>query len=124
MLKGVLDCPELPLNVSRSYLQNSGYVAKISAHIVKKVADKLNSMFQNDREGYEKIWRDLKTFVEYGCMRDRKFYDRVKDSILFEKCGGGFVTMQEYLDGAKESHPGKIYYATDATAQASYIAMF
>ena len=124
MLKGVLDCPELPLNVSRSYLQNSGYVAKISAHIVKKVADKLNSMFQNDRESYEKIWRDLKTFVEYGCMRDRKFYDRVKDSILLEKCGGGFVTLQEYLDAAAEKHPGKIYYATDATAQASYIAMF
>lgn len=124
MLKGVLDCPELPLNVSRSYLQNSGYVAKISAHIVKKVADKLNSMFQNDREGFEKIWRDLKTFVEYGCMRDRKFYDRVKDSVLLEKCGGGYATIQEYLDAAAERHPGKIYYATDATAQASYIAMF
>ena len=124
MLKGVLDCPELPLNVSRSYLQNSGYVSKISAHITKKVADKLNQMFTNDRENFESIWRDLKTFVEYGCMRDRKFYDRVNANILFEKCGGGFVTLDEYLDAAKETHENKIYYANDATAQSKYIAMF
>ena len=124
MLKGVLDCPELPLNVSRSYLQNSGYVSKISAHITKKVADKLNQMFTNDRENFESIWRDLKTFVEYGCMRDKKFYDRVNANILFEKCGGGFVTLDEYLDAAKETHENKIYYANDATAQSKYIAMF
>ncbi|MGN1346421.1 MAG: molecular chaperone HtpG [Eubacteriales bacterium] len=124
MLKGVLDCPELPLNVSRSYLQNSGYVSKISAHITKKVADKLNQMFTNDRANYESIWRDLKTFVEYGCMRDRKFYDRVSANILFEKCGGGFVTIDEYLEEAKEKHENKIYYATDATAQSKYLAMF
>ena len=124
MLKGVLDCPELPLNVSRSYLQNSGYVTKISAHITKKVADKLNTMFQNDREAYEGIWRDLKTFVEYGCMRDRKFYDRVKGSILFEKCGDGFTTIDEYLENAKEKHENKVYYATDATAQSRYITMY
>ena len=124
MLKGVLDCPELPLNVSRSYLQNSGYVSKISAHITKKVADKLVSMFNNDREGYEKIWRDVKTFVEYASLRDQKFYDRVKPAILFEKCGGGFVTLDEYLENAKEKHEGKIYYANDKTAQASYISMY
>ncbi len=124
MLKGVLDCPELPLNVSRSYLQNSGYVSKISAHITKKVADKLVSMFNNDREGYEKIWRDVKTFVEYASLRDKKFYDRVKSAILFEKCSGGFVTLDEYLADAKEKHEGKIYYANDKTAQASYISMF
>lgn len=124
MLKGVLDCPELPLNVSRSYLQNSGYVAKISAHITKKVADKLGQMFNNDRENYESIWRDLKTFVEYGCMRDKKFYDRVNANILFEKCGGGFVTIDEYLEAAKETHENKIYYANDATAQSKYISMF
>ena len=124
MLKGVLDCPELPLNVSRSYLQNSGYVSKISAHITKKVADKLNQMFTNDRENFESIWRDLKTFVEYGCMRDKKFYDRVNANILFEKCGGGFVTLDEYLDAAKETNENKIYYANDATAQSKYIAMF
>ncbi len=124
MLKGVLDCPELPLNVSRSYLQNSGYVSKISAHIVKKVADKLNAMFNNDREAFEAIWRDIKTFVEYGCMKDRKFYDRVSGSLLLEKCGGGYVTVPEYLEGAKELHENKIYYSSDATAQSKYINMF
>ncbi len=124
MLKGVLDCPELPLNVSRSYLQNSGYVSKISAHITKKVADKLVSMFNTDREGYEKIWRDVKTFVEYASLRDQKFYDRVKSAILFEKCSGGFVTLDEYLEAAKNKHEGKVYYANDNTAQASYISMF
>lgn len=124
MLKGVLDCPELPLNVSRSYLQNSGYVAKISAHITKKVADKLGQMFTNDRENYESIWRDLKTFVEYGCMRDKKFYDRVNSNILYEKCGGGFATLDEYLEAAKEKHENKVYYATDATAQSKYVSMY
>ena len=124
MLKGVLDCPELPLNVSRSYLQNSGYVAKISAHIVKKVADKLNSMFTGDRKNYESIWRDLKTFVEYGCMRDKKFYDRVNGSILLEQTDGTFVTVDEYLDAAKEKHENKIYYVNDAVAQSKYVEMF
>ncbi|MBQ7826688.1 MAG: molecular chaperone HtpG [Clostridia bacterium] len=124
MLKGVLDCPELPLNVSRSYLQNSGYVSKISAHITKKVADKLVSMFNTDREGYEKIWRDVKTFVEYASLRDQKFYERVKSAILFEKCSGGFVTLDEYIEASKGKNEGKVYYANDKTAQASYISMF
>lgn len=124
MLKGVLDCPEMPLNVSRSYLQNSGYVSKISAHITKKVADKINSLFQNDRAGFEGLWRDLKTFVEYGCMRDPKFYDKVKDSILFEKCDASFVTVEEYLEKAKDKHEKKIYYATDKTAQSQYISLY
>lgn len=124
MLKGVLDCPELPLNVSRSYLQNSGYVSKISAHIVKKVADKLNSMFTGDRKNYESIWRDIKTFVEYGCMRDKKFYDRLEKSILLEETDGEFVTLDEYLDAAKEKHENKIYYANDVVAQSKYINMF
>ncbi len=124
MLKGVLDCPELPLNVSRSYLQNSGYVTKISAHIVKKVADKLNSMFTGDRKNYESIWRDIKTFVEYGCMRDKKFYDRLEKSILFEQTDGTFVTIDEYLEAAKEKHENKIYYANDVIGQSKYIEMF
>ena len=123
MLKGVIDCPELPLNVSRSYLQNSGYVTKISSHIVKKVADKLNSLFDTDREGYEKIWNDIKTFVEYGSLRDRKFYDKVKGSIIFRTCKKSYVTLSEYLDGAKEKHENKIYYTTDAEKQAAYISM-
>lgn len=123
MLKGVLDCPELPLNVSRSYLQNNGYVSKISAHIVKKVCDKLNGMFGTDRENYEKMWNDLKIFVEYASLRDRKFYDRVKDSILLPIVGGGYKTVGEYLEGAKETNEGVIYYATDKVAQAQYISM-
>ncbi len=124
MLKGVLDCPELPLNVSRSYLQNSGYVSKISAHIVKKVADKLTSMFNLERESYEKLWEDIKTFVEYGCMRDRKFYDRVKSAVIYKTTDGGYVTLDEYLEKAKDKHDKTIYYAADITAQAQYISMF
>ncbi len=124
MLKGVLDCPELPLNVSRSYLQNSGYVAKISAHIVKKVADKLCSMFNLERENYEKLWEDLKTFVEYGSMRDHKFYDRVKSAIVYKTTNDSFVTLEEYLEKAKEKHEKTVYYTVDKTMQAQYISMF
>lgn len=124
MLKGVLDCPELPLNVSRSYLQNSAYVAKMSAHIVKKVADKLNGMFNTEREKYEKLWDDIKIFVEYGCMRDRKFYDRVKSSLMLALTDGRHVTVDEYLEKAKEKNENTVYYATDKTVQAQYIALF
>ena len=124
MLKGVLDCPELPLNVSRSYLQNNTYVSKVSAHIVKKVADKLNSLCNTSREEYEKVWNDIRTFVEYACMRDRKFYDRVKDSLLLELTSGKFVTPSAYLEEAKENHENTIYYTTDKALQAQYISMF
>ena len=126
MLKGVLDCPELPLNVSRSYLQNSGYVSKISAHIVKKVADKLNSMFNNEREEYEKLWDDLKMFVEYSSIRDKKFNDRVKKCVIYKSAteDGKYYTLEEYLESAKEKHENTVYYATDAVAQAQYISMF
>jgi molecular chaperone HtpG len=124
MLKGVLDCPELPLNVSRSYLQNNTYVSRVSAHIVKKVADKLNSLCNISREEYEKVWNDIRTFVEYACMRDRKFYDRVKDSLLLELTDGTFVTTADYLESAKEKHENIIYYTSDKAAQAQYISMF
>ena len=123
MLKGVLDCPELPLNVSRSYLQNNGYVSKISSHIVKKICDKLNGLFNTDREGYEKMWQDIKIFVEYSAMRDRKFYDRVKNSILLPLSDGSYKTVDEYLEGAKETNEGIVYYSTDKLTQAQYIAM-
>ncbi len=123
MLRGVLDCPELPLNVSRSYLQNNGYVTKISAHIVKKVADKLTSMFKSDREGYEKIWSDIKTFCEYASLCDRKFYDRAKDALLMQVIHGGHVTLAEYLEGAKETNENIVYYTSDPELQAQYIAM-
>jgi len=120
MLKGVLDCPELPLNVSRSYLQNNGYVSKISAHIIKKIADKLNSLFNTERENYESFWDDIKPFIVYGCMRDKKFFDRVKDIILFKTTDGKYVTRAEYAEGKIKD---KIYYATDAVQQNRYIEL-
>ncbi len=123
MLKGVPDCPELPLNVSRSYLQNNAYVSKVSAHIVKKVADKLNSLCNTAREEYEKIWNDIRVFTEYTCMRDRKFFDRVKDSLLLQTTAGSFVTFSDYLEKAKETHENTVYYATDPALQAQYISM-
>ncbi|MBQ7173207.1 MAG: molecular chaperone HtpG [Clostridia bacterium] len=124
MLKGVLDCPELPLNVSRSYLQNNTYVSKVSAHIVKKVADKLNSLCTTEREEYEKIFSSIRTFIEYACMRDQKFYDRVKDSLLLELTDGTFTTTKDYLERAKETHENTVYYASDKASQAQYISMF
>ncbi len=124
MLRGVLDCPELPLNVSRSYLQDNAYVKRVSAHIVKKVADKINSMSNNDRENYEKIWNELKIFFEYASLRDRKFYDRVGSSYLLELVDGKYVTLAEYLEECKEKHENTVYYATDKAMQAQYISMF
>ncbi len=123
MLKGVLDCPELPLNVSRSYLQTNSYVSKLSNHIVKKVADKLNLMLANDREQYEKVWDDVRTFVEYACLRDRKFFDRVKNAFLLKLTDGKFVTVPEYIEDAKETNENTIYYATDRSLQSQYISM-
>jgi len=124
MLKGVLDCPELPLNVSRSYLQDNAYVKKVAAHIVKKVADKLCSLCNNDRERYEKIWNDVKIFFEYASLRDKKFYDRVKSCYLLELSDGSYMTVDEYLKNCEETHKGSIYYATDKAMQAQYISMF
>ena len=123
MLRGVLDCPELPLNVSRSYLQSNGYVKKVSAHIVKKVADKINGMFNTDREAYEKLWSEIKMFCEYASLCDRKFFDRVKASLLLTLTDGTHKTLAEYLEAAKEKHEGKVFYATNTTAQAQYISM-
>ena len=119
-----MDCPELPLNVSRSYLQNNNYVSKLSAHIVKKVADKLNALRNNSREEFENVWDSIKAFIEYACMRDRKFYDRVKDSMLMKIFGGTYMTLDEYLEGAKETNEGTVYYANDKALQAQYISMF
>lgn len=127
MLKGVLDCPELPLNVSRSYLQNNTYVSKVSAHIVKKVCDKLNSLCDTDREAYEGVWDSIRTFVEYACMRDRKFYDRVKDSLLLKLTDGKYVTVDEYFkpaEGDEETTDRTVYYTSDPEGQAQYISLF
>ncbi|MBQ2686466.1 MAG: molecular chaperone HtpG [Clostridia bacterium] len=124
LLRGVLDCPELPLNVSRSYLQNSGYVSKISAHITKKVADKLNSLFSLERENYEKYWDDIRFFAEYGAMRDKKFYDRVKDILLLKLTDGSYVTVNEYIESASDDKKDKIFYTSDKVLQSQYVSMY
>ena len=123
MLRGVLDCPELPLNVSRSYLQSNSYVKRVSAHIVKKVADKLTSMKNTDRENYEKLWADIKMFAEYAALSDRKFFERVRDALLLPLTDGSHVTLAEYLEGSDENAQKTVYYATNATTQAQYIKM-
>ena len=123
MLKGVLDCPELPLNVSRSYLQTNTYVSKLSAHITKKVADKLNALATNEREEYEQIWKDIAPFIEYASMKEQKFYDRIKNSLLLDLVDGTSMTLKEYLDDAKETHENKIYYTNDKALQAPYISI-
>ncbi len=124
LLKGVLDCPDLPLNVSRSFLQNDGYVNKISTHITKKVADKLTSIFENDRESYNKYWDDINPFVKYGCLREEKFYDRVKDVLIFKSTKGGYTTLKEYLENNKDTHENKVFYVSDENQQAQYIKLF
>lgn len=124
MLRGAIDCPELPLNVSRSYLQDNAYVKKVSAHIVKKVADKLTAMAANEREKYETVYPDIRIFIEYACLRERKFFDRVKDSLLIRFTEGAPQTFAEHLEKIKESHEGRIYYASDESLQAQYISMF
>lgn len=124
LLKGTIDCPDLPLNVSRSFLQNDGYVTKMSGYITKKVADKLNSLFKKEREEYEKFWDDISQFIKYGCLREKEFYDKVKDSLLFKTTKGDYVTLSEYLDKNKEKHENKVFYVTDEKQQAQYIKMF
>ena len=124
MLRGVLDCPELPLNVSRSYLQNSGYVSKIAQHITKKVADKVVGLFNTQREKYEGFWDDIKVFVEYGAIRDKKFYDRVKPALLLKLTSGKYVSVEEYLANAKEGQDKTVYYTTDKVLQAQYVKLF
>ena len=121
LLKGVIDCPDLPLNVSRSFLQNDGYVKKISNHITKKVADKLTGLYTNERENYEKYWDDINIFIKYGCLRDEKFYDKVKDVIIYKDLDDKYVTLDEYLTGKEEKD---IYYVSDPVTQSQYINMF
>lgn len=124
LLKGVIDCPDLPLNVSRSFLQNDREVAKISKHIVKKVADKLNSIFNNDREKYNKFWDDIQLFIKYGCLRDEGFYDKIKDSIVFKTINDEYVTLKYYLEKAKDTHENKVFYVSDIEKQSQYIKLF
>ncbi len=124
LLKGTLDCPDLPLNVSRSFLQNDGYVTKMSKYITKKVADKLNSLFKKQREQFEGFWDDISQFIKYGCLREKDFYDKVKDSLLFKTINNKYVTLNEYLEQNKNHHENKVFYVTDESQQAQYIKMF
>lgn len=131
LLNGVIDCPDIPLNVSRSFLQNDKQVQKISKHITKKVADKLTSLFNNDREHYEKCWKDVATFIKFGCMKEEEFYDKVKNIIIYKNLEGDFKPLNDYLgeeiseeDAKNGVQPKSIYYVSDETQQAQYIAMF
>ncbi len=124
LLKGVIDCPDLPLNVSRSFLQNDGYVKKLSAHITKKVADKLNGLFNTEREQYQTYWDDIHPFVKYGCIRDNKFYDAVKGSLLFKTTAGEYLTLDEYKARNGGKAEKKVIYTTEASRQAASVALY
>ena len=124
LLKGVIDCPDLPLNVSRSFLQNDGYVKKLSAYITRKVADKLTGMFNTERETYQKYWDDINPFIKYGCMKDESFYDRMKDTLLYKLTDGTYMTLAEYLEANKEKAENKVFYTTDETLQAAAISLY
>jgi len=120
LLKGTIDCPDLPLNVSRSFLQNDGYVKKISNHISKKVSDKLLEIFKDKRDDYNRYWDDLNPFIKYGCLRDEKFYDRVKDIIIYKTIDGEFLTIEDFT----QKHGDKVFYVVDERQQAQYVNIF
>ena len=132
LLNGVIDCPDIPLNVSRSFLQNDAQVQKISKHITKKVADKLISLFKNDRPKYEACWDDTANFIKFGCIKDEEFFDKVKDIIIYKDLDGKFVNFKEVIgedlseerkEGDK-SEPKTVYYVSDPLQQAQYVKMF
>ena len=142
LLKGVIDCPDLPLNVSRSALQNDGFVQKISDYITKKVADKLSGMCKTDKESYEKYWDDISPFIKFGCLKDEKFCDKMNDYILFKNLNDEYVTLAEILKekedaadtdsdsenasdaAAEKDNRETVYYVTDTQQQSQYIRMF
>ena len=124
LLKGVIDCPDLPLNVSRSALQNDGFVSKISDYITKKVADKLSGMYKTDKEEYEKYWNDISPFIKFGCLRDEKFAEKMNDYVLFQNLSGKYLTFKECLEENKEKHENTIFYVSDRRQQGQYIDMF
>lgn len=124
LLKGVIDCPDLPLNVSRSFLQNDGYVRKISAYITKKVADKLTDLFTSQRETYQGYWNDIAPFIKYGCMKDQKFFDSVKKVLLLKTTDGSYLTFEEYKTRNEAKAPKKVFYTNDPKRQAASVAMY
>ncbi len=137
LLNGVIDCPDIPLNVSRSFLQNDKQVQRITKYIVKKVADKLTQLYKNDRKKYEESWSDLANFIKFGCIKENDFYDKVKDIIIWKDINGEYKTITDFLgnteeaaegeenkDEKKESKPRTVYYVSDAQQQAQYVKMF
>ena len=131
LLNGVIDCPDIPLNVSRSFLQNDKQVQKISKHITKKVADKLTSLFNNDRERYENCWKDIATFIKFGCIKEEEFFEKVKNIILFKNLEDKYLPLADFFgeelteEEQKEGkQPKAVYYVSDVKQQAQYVAMF
>ena len=131
LLNGVIDCPDIPLNVSRSFLQNDRQVQKIAKHITKKVADKLGELYRNDKEKYENCWKDIATFVKFGCIKDDEFYNKVKDIIIFKNISGEYRPLTSYFgeevkeEDAKQGKEAQTaYYVSDEKKQAQYIKMF
>lgn len=124
LLKGVIDCPDLPLNVSRSLLQNDGFVTKISDYITKKVADKLISLSKNEADNYKKFWDDISPFIKYGCLKETKFNDKMKDYVLFKTTEDTYLTLNEYLEKVTETNKNQVFYITDKEQQSQYIKLF
>ncbi len=124
LLKGLIDCPDLPLNVSRSLLQNDGFVEKIADYITKKVADKLISLSKKDNDNYKKFWDDISPFIKYGCLKESKFFDKMNDYLLFKTTEDSYVTLAEYLELVKDTNANKVFYISDKNAQSQYIRLF
>ncbi len=131
LLNGVIDCPEIPLNVSRSFLQNDRQVQKIASHITKKVADKLLELYRNDKEKYQTCWNDLSTFVKFGCIKNDDFYQKVKDVILFKNLSGEYLPVTSFFgeevsdeDAKNGKQPQAVYYVSNENTQAQYVQMF
>ncbi len=124
LLKGVIDCPDLPLNVSRSFLQNDGYVRKLSQHITKKVADKLLAIHKDQPDQYNTYWDDIHPFIKYGCIKDRRFYDMVKDILVFKTTEGEYLTLDEYRARNRDKVESSVVYTTEASRQAVSVALY
>jgi molecular chaperone HtpG len=123
LLKGVMDCPDLPLNVSRSFLQNDANVKKMSGYISRKVADKLNSLFKKDRDTYNGYWDDIAPFIKYGCIKERDFYDKIKESVLYKTTDGEYKSLTEFTEGMEEGKK-TVFYVSNEQVQSQYIRMF
>jgi len=125
LLKGVIDCPDIPLNVSRSFLQNDANVAKMSGYVARKMADRLNSIYKKDKENYTKYWDHISPFIKYGCIKEKSFYEKMEPAIIYKSTTNEeYVTLQDYLDRNKEKHENTVYYVSDPNLQSQYVNMF